>query len=152
MSAEQQRPALVIVRDPFSWYISWWRTVHGEWREGRQSHGQVPGHGDWQHLPFEQALPLMESCQSWLARLTANAERVVVGRFEQLRAEVLRVLAEVAGDVPAELRRRILHSPAQHATAANAKHLHYTAAMSDLVMERNAVYIQRFGYARPASG
>jgi hypothetical protein len=73
-------------------------------------------------------------------------ETLHVGRMETLRRDLLDLLARVGQPVGADMRLQILGGEARNVSAHGAYAEYYSPSLRDLVAEREAGLIARFGY------
>lgn len=77
---------------------------------------------------------------------TAPGLEPLVGRCENLRADLLGFLEAHAGDVGADLRDFVLTAAPRNASAHRDWRDYYDAGLAALVAERDAPVVERFGY------
>lgn len=144
---DRGKPALIMVRDPWSWYVSFY---HHARRPMLVEQGAVE---DWAQLPFAQAIREIEGCAEYFERLTRGAPegQLHVGRFERVRQELVRLFGKVAPPVPPALVQALQSWPRMYQASYQAVASYYPPELRDWVAERDAGYIERFGFRFPGS-
>ena len=153
-------PVLAFVRNPWDWYVSFWDdrvrglTTDDGWIDellrpdlGFETFLRAALYtrdfryrvGRWMR---EEGLDLYSAM---FRDITMPRRSVWFGRFENLRADLLRFLDEVT-TVDEALRKRILTSPAEYVGGHRDYRTYYTPELRDLVAERCERIITRFGY------
>ncbi len=89
---------------------------------------------------------------TFLNRYLYGDGRVLLGRMEELRAELLSLLAQVGQPVSEAMRAHVLHERPVNASAHGAYAGYYDKRLRDLVAERDAEVIARHGYSFDSLG
>jgi hypothetical protein len=131
-------PAAVFVRNPWDWYVNYYEFARG--------HPDLRKLREWAALPFVDALPRMEAFTVHFGRLTRGAETVLLGRFEDIREELLRILREVGYDPPEHLTEATRVLWPCNGSKRRRYRDYYGDAERELVADQDSAIIKRCGY------
>lgn len=170
LSLPAHRPATVLapsvfrfgfVRNPWDWYVSLFHFVDERFRDGRdlKSMAVKKWHQALLGIPrgragFEAALRFSVEHDSLQTRHemtlcdSHGALLCEVGRFENIRGELERLLVKATGSpLPRKLANAIKRSPKMHSSTHDHYRTYYTDEMRELVSKADASYIRQFGYS-----
>jgi hypothetical protein len=143
MSYEQLKcrgaKAAIFVRNPWDWAVSYYR-----WGV---THADIQGNLRWGNKSFGEALEQMHSESWFLRRLTDGAEQLSIGRFEDVRGELIRLLGDAGFEVSPAVSAAILKWPPCHCSSRRPYRECYGERERELVAEKDRDLIGRFGYS-----
>lgn len=150
-ASHQHLPRLAIVRNPYAWYVSWF---HFQQKTRDDFYLEISEGG---RLGFADSLRNALRRRDALARgegpftqtiremLGHDVASVRIGKFEQLRAELLRLFGEVV-TVPEPLARAIGEVPVQNASQHEHWSRYYDDELRQLIAVKDADALRFFGY------
>jgi len=142
-------PRFTFVRNPFSWYVSWYHFQKAHDTEDRGFFEEISGGGE---LGFcdtmrnvlgrsEAEGPYTQTLRSMLM----GFEQTRLGRFENLRADLLRILGDLV-TIPEPMTRAIHETAPVNASAHGRTAAVYDEEVRELVALRDAVAFEQLGY------
>ena len=144
-------PRLAFVRNPFSWYVSWF---HFQQREQDPFFLQVSDGGrrsfaETMHYAFTGDGPLAASAGALTTTLfemlgdgLAGAQ---IGRMEAIRTELLALLGACT-ELPTPLRRAIRFEPRRNTSAHHHYSHYYDDELRAVIRTKDAPVFEFFGY------
>jgi len=138
--ADKAKPVIIFVRNPWEWAVSLY-SFENQF---------LPGQNEWATGTFEEVVRgKMASHQDYFDHFTDGVpeNQLHVGRFENLKADAIRILGEVDCPNFGPVKSRILiGNRVQHSLHAHYRE-YYTADLRDYVAKQNERLIKRFGYS-----
>lgn len=148
--------AFAFVRNPWDWYVSW----YSFWNNYADSNRSARFNAEEQRRitiarqPFHQAVKSIAAEGFSLAQhhdRIVGARSVSMGRFENLRHELIRLLDEHGCKPGSDLRDRILSSRPIRVSRHRHWRDYYTRATAELVALQESRIIERYGYTFDSS-
>lgn len=154
-------PAFGFIRNPWEWYVSWhafWGT-HFRYGTGAFAqrkelwNDQVKLRAQIAQMNFAEAIEAAQEHEIGLNHhyrrlcLRADGTPIQMGRFEDLRRELLRLLRETCGVVPPKLKVAILTKPAEMKSEHRSWQMYYQDRTIARVAELEREIIDRYGFS-----
>lgn len=131
-------PRIAFVRNPFDLYVS----LYSFWK--------AYGGFEEQTRNFQTLLYFLVSTRGtltgWLDAIKSVSSPLYIGRFENLRADALRLISEHA-EVPEQLRARFESAPPLNTSQHHHYRDYYSAELRALIERVDATALEHFDYA-----
>jgi hypothetical protein len=154
----QSRPVMGMVRNPFDWYVSWYtylKTRGDNAFFNRASECGRKSFKDTMLSIFSMDLGELLGTECAYAGSSYgcylnytfgnNLEKLRIGRFENLRMDLLEMLKDIVA-LPEELEYHLLKHPRIDESDRRHYREYYDNQLRDLVLERDEVVLKDFGY------
>jgi hypothetical protein len=155
-------PVLAFVRNPWDWYVSLYEYGRRlEVGEDDQVHSLF-FNGDSFESFLNEALStrtIPDLIGDWMRRydldyytalfraMTQPVETTWIGRFENLREDLLRFAEEHDVPISPEIRAKILNAPRRNVSKRRPYRSYYNDELRDLVATRSRPMVRLFGYS-----
>ncbi len=151
-SSHARLPRLAFVRHPCSWYVSWFA------HKSRQPDAFFRQLTEGGKLDFASTMrrvlgphgPYAQGCGPFTRllfdQLGIGLTQIRVGRFESLRIDLLRLLANCTS-VPSPMAQAVMNHPEKNIGGHAPWQDHYDAGLRELVAARDEWVFATFGYA-----
>lgn len=145
-------PVFSFVRNPWDWYVSWYFFSKKHGKNAFFNEVSDFGQRDFKHtllhafnLDFLRNSGVGGYTLFVMHALDGDLDEHRIGRFENLRADLMRILQEIA-DVPEVMHDAIMNDPKVNAVERSPYQEYYDDELRTLVQDRDRPLIERFGY------
>jgi hypothetical protein len=173
MSAGDAPPGkklIAFARNPWDWYVSvyfyfrhhWIQKTGGyilpksEWKDIEKQYAQMFERAIVKKVDgFQMNMPAAirgeltghsQLTRAWEKTVGTATNEIRIGKFENIRADLVELLKWANGDCPSKLKNIIASSPRQNTSNHKPYHHYYSGTLVRLVSEMDCDYIKRFGY------
>lgn len=152
-SSHAHLPKFAFVRNPFSWYVSWFHFQRDKERSDfflEVSDGDTLGFADTMRRMFAIRPELQHGSGPFLQylweALGPGLEGVKAGRMEHMRDDLARILGECC-EVPADMAAAIASLPVLNASPHDHYSKYYDEELRDLIHEKDKPIFEYFDYS-----
>lgn len=156
--AYQHLPVFGMIRNPFDWYVSWYFYLKGRGDNAffnSVSDNGAKGFKETMLTIFDLDLPRLldtlctyeNSAYGCYLNHTygTDLDAVHLGKFENLREDILRILKEIT-TVPQKLEKQILHHSKVNEGTRRSYREYYDKELMEIVGDRDRDILTEFGY------
>lgn len=156
-------PVIGYVRNPFDWYVSWYAYMRGEYLRQGCANSFFRVASDHGARSFKETMRFILDCEMdelypecpfpgsvfgchFACHFGNDLENVNIGRFEDLRADLVRLLVECCTTIPEEMRACIQTHEKVNASRRGQYRSYYDKDLRDIILQRDREVLHRFDY------
>lgn len=156
-------PVIGYVRNPFDWYVSWYAYLRGECLSKRCSNDFFSAVSDHGARSFKETMQCILRCDidalyaaspfpgsvfgcHFASHFGNDLGNVKIGKFEDLRADLARLLIDCCATIPDNVKTCIHTHEKVNASRRGQYRSYYDKELRDIILKRDMEVLQRFDY------
>jgi hypothetical protein len=156
-------PVIGYVRNPFDWYVSWYAYLREEYLRQRCTNDFFSTVSDHGARSFKETMQCILRCEMdelyadcpfpgsvfgchFASHFGNDLANVNIGKFEDLRADLARLLITCCTTIPEELKTCIQSHEKVNTSRRGQYRSYYDKELRDIILQRDREVLQRFDY------